>query len=79
MDTKNLGIKFKFGSMAETISVQLQQQKFKFDKEKIKKIDSLSVCILKLRFADLLSDADFKKLQNKLFVKIQKHVIELNK
>lgn len=77
---ENRKIGLSFGVMSPKISVQLKEQKFYFNKEKIiifeKEIDAINT----LRFGgNLLTDSMVDKIIPKLYKKIVQHVAKENK
>lgn len=68
-----------FGGLSDTISQQLKSQKIKFAPEKIKRFQLQADALVTLRLGDLLSDSDHRKIQQKLFNKIEKHIQQNNK
>lgn len=77
---ENRKIGLSFGVMSPKISVQLKEQKFSFNKEKIiifeKEIDAIN----RLRFgSNLLTDSMVDKIIPKLYKKIVTHVAKENK
>lgn len=73
--TLNIG----FGAMVPSISSQLKQQGYKYNKSTVKHFEKLSESILYLHFACIITDSQSGKLKHKLFKQIQKHVKECNK
>lgn len=78
METKT-HFDLRFGAMSDKISKQLKQQKLKFDLKTVAGLQDCADAITRLRLHSLLSDAEHKKIQQRLFNKIEKHVQENNK
>ena len=76
-ETKQLQL--GFGIMHPKLSVQLETQCFKFDVEKMKIFENAREAMNVLRFSDLLNDSMIAKVNQKLFNKIQAHVVQKNK
>lgn len=71
-------LKIAFGPMMPKISSQLRKLKFDFDAEKVKGFEFQRKCLNHVQFADLIDDQTFEKAKQKLFNKIEKHVIAAN-
>lgn len=74
---KTFGI--HFGALCEPISKQIEAQGLKYDKRQIAIFEKHVDYITTLRFADLLTDSIYDKINQKLFNQIRTHVIKENK
>jgi hypothetical protein len=74
---KTFGI--HLGALCDPIAEQLKKQGFEYDPKKAEEFQKYATAILTLRFADLLPDSVYDKINQKLFKQIQAHVIKKNK
>jgi hypothetical protein len=77
MEKRQIGI--SFGLIAPKISVQLREQKFKFDLEMAGHYQKLRESINYLAMNNLISTTEAGKATQKLFEKIRAHVLKKNK
>lgn len=68
-----------FGALAEGVASQLKQQKFKYDSKEVEHFQMCVNALLRLRFADLITDQQHEKIQMRLYRKIVSHVCKVNK
>jgi len=72
METQTLTI--HFGALAPALSDQLRNQNMQFDEKKLKLYERINESITLLYFQGMINDSDHKKLENKLFTNIKRHV-----
>jgi len=77
MEKRTLGI--SYGILSPKLSVQLDKQGYKYDKEIIKRFQRNIDSINDLRFSDLITDSVLNKILQKLHKEITKHVNKHNK
>ena len=76
MSNKTLGL--GFGPLSGSIAEQLTAQNFSYDKKKVAEFENIKECLITIRFADLLPDSAYDKAVQKLFKKIEAHVLKKN-
>lgn len=78
MGNKTIGI--GFGVLSDSISKQLKNQGFDYDKKVVEVFESEMDAINTLRFGNsLLTDSDTDRITKKLYKKIVSHVCRKNK
>lgn len=75
---ENKEFKIAFGAMSLTIVQQLKEQKFKYDAEEVKHIEKLRHCLLTLFISGIINDKTYDKARQKLFNRLQRHVMKKN-
>lgn len=68
-----------FGALADEFALQLKKQGFKYDSKEMDRFQDLESSILKLSFADIVTDSQKEKLYQRLYRKIVSHVCKINK
>ena len=76
-ETRKFGI--GFGIMCDTIPEQLTKQGYKFKADIAERFETQREAINELRMGGLLIDSICDKITQKLFNKIQAHVVKENK
>lgn len=76
---KNKQLRIGFGALVPSIAKQLKAQGFEFDAKEAKHFEKLRESITYLGFADLINESARKKATQKLFTKVQQHVMKKNK
>lgn len=71
-------IALAYGPLSDSISEQLDQQGFKYDKKKADHFEKQRDAIYILRFAGLITDSVVMNIENKLHKKIVEHVAKQN-
>jgi len=80
MSEENPTLTIHFGALAPKIAEQLTEQKLPFDEKKVALYERLKESLTLLYFQSLLNDSEHKKVENKLFAQIKRHVtVELKK
>lgn len=74
MNDENSTLLIDLGSLAAPLENQLEEQKVPFDKNKVNLYQRLSTSITLLYFQNFISDTDAKKLRDKLYTQIKRHV-----
>jgi hypothetical protein len=75
MNEQKVGL--KFGALSPDISAQLNEQRIKYDKQKVNGFQKCADAITRLRFNDLLSDSQADKCFDKLMKKIGAHLAHI--
>jgi hypothetical protein len=76
---ENIQFGIHFGALADSLRKQLRDQKFKYDPKKVMDFEKDYKAILRLKFRDILPDTLARKATDKLYKKIQSHVLKANK
>jgi hypothetical protein len=72
-------VRIRFGPTCDPFAVQAKKQGLRYDKQSMKYLQSYYKAMLILRFAGLLGDAPFKKMEARLFKRILGHLQKQNK
>ena len=75
----NKEISIHMGFFAPTIAQQLRKQGFRYTPEKVKLFQKYSTSIGELALGDLLTDNEKRRLREKLFTQIKRHVVQMNR
>lgn len=71
-------LEIELGMMAHSIARQVNKQGYKYNSEKMREFQRQAEAISLLYYGDLMTDSAKTKLNKKLFIKIMKHVKDLN-
>ncbi len=72
-------INIHLGFFAPTIAAQLREQGFRYDPDKAKLFQKYSTYIGELALGDIINDVQKKKMLDRLFTQIKRHVVQMNR
>jgi len=72
-------LEIHFGFFSPTIAQQLRKQGFRYTTEKVKIFQRNSTMIGQLSLADLVTDAEKKRMRDRLYNRIKRHVLQMNR
>lgn len=75
----NKELSIHLSAFAPSIAQQLRKQGFRYTPEKAKKFERLSKNIIGLYLNNIVKDAEKKKMNDRLFAQIKRHVAQMNR
>ncbi len=75
----NKELAIHLGLLAPTIAQQLRKQGFRYSLDKARTFQRNSTMISEMWLADLVTDAEKTRMHERLFRKIRRHVVQMNR
>lgn len=72
-------LEIHLGFFAPTIAQQLRKQGFRYNPKKVRLFQRYSMSIGELALGDIINDAQKKKMRDRLFTQIKRHVMQMNR